>query len=81
MIIMSILKKVFNYLLTSIQLVTNFGYIAIEKVTEWDLETLNGVILNLLLMNTFIDFVGMENNSSNKKIKTCLKTDLVDENL
>ena len=61
---MSRLKKIFNYVLTSIRLVTNFGYITIEKVTKWDLETLNGVILNLMLMNTFTNFVGMTNNSS-----------------
>ena len=61
---MSKLKKIFNYVLTSIQLVTNFGYITIEKVTKRDLETLNGVILNLILMNTFINFIAMTNNSS-----------------
>ena len=61
---MSRLKKILNYVLTSIQLVTNFGYITIEKVTKWNLETLNGVILNLMLMNTFTNFVGMTNNSS-----------------
>ena len=58
------LKEIFNYALTSIQIVTNFGYITIEKVTKRDLENLNGVILNLILMNTFINFVGMTNNSS-----------------
>ena len=63
-IIMSKLKEIFNYALTSIQIVTNFGYITIEKVTKRDLENLNGVILNLILMNTFINFVGMTNNSS-----------------
>ena len=61
---MSKLKKIFNNVLTSIQLVTNFAYITIEKVTKRDLETLNGVILNLMLMNTFTNFVGMTNNSS-----------------
>ena len=61
---MSKLKKIFNYVLTSIQLVTNFGYITIEKVTKRDLETLNGVILNLILMNTFINYIAMTNNSS-----------------
>ena len=61
---MSKLKEIFNYTLTSIQIVTNFGYITIEKVTKRDLENLNGVILNLILMNTFINFVGMTNNSS-----------------
>ena len=61
---MSKLKKIFNYVLTSIQLVTNFGYITIEKVTKRDLETLNGVILNLILMNTFINFIAMTNNLS-----------------
>ena len=61
---MSKLKKIFIYVLTSIQLVTNFGYITIEKVTKRDLETLNGVILNLILMNTFINFIAMTNNSS-----------------
>ena len=61
---MSKLKKIFNYVLTSIQLVTNFGYITIEKVTKRDLETLNGVILNLILMNTFINYITMTNNSS-----------------
>ena len=61
---MSKLKKIFIYVLTSIQLVTNFGYITIEKITKRDLETLNGVILNLILMNTFINFIAMTNNSS-----------------
>ena len=61
---MSKLKKIFNYVLTSIQLVTNFGYITIEKVTKRDLETLNGVILNLILMNTFINFIAVTNNLS-----------------
>ena len=61
---MSKLKKIFNYVLTSIQLVTNFGYITIEKVTKRDLETVNGVILNLILMNTFINYIAMTNNSS-----------------
>ena len=61
---MSKLKKIFNYVLTSIQLVTNFGYITIEKVTKRGLETLNGVILNLILMNTFINFIAMTNNLS-----------------
>ena len=61
---MSKLKKIFNNVLTSIQLVTNFGYITIEKVTKRDLETLNGVILNLILMNIFINFIAMTNNSS-----------------
>ena len=61
---MSKLKKIFIYVLTSIQLVTNFGYITIEKVTKRDLETLNGVILNLILMNTFINFIAVTNNLS-----------------
>ena len=61
---MSKLKKIFNYVLTSIQLVTNFGHITIAKVTKRDLETLNGVISNLILMNLFINFIGMTNNSS-----------------
>ena len=61
---MSKLKKIFNYVLTSIQLATNFGHITIAKVTKRDLETLNGVISNLILMNTFINFIGMTNNSS-----------------
>ena len=71
---MSKLKKIFNYILILIQLVTNFGYVTIEKVIKWDLETLNGVILNLILMNTFINFIGMTNN-----LWEFLKTDLVDK--
>ena len=61
---MSKLEKISNYVLTSIQVLTNFSYITIEKFTKRDLETLNGIILNLILMNTFVNFLGMTINSS-----------------
>ena len=59
---MSKLRNILNYVLTSIQVLTNFGYITIENATKADLETLNNIILNLLLMNIFTNFVGMTNN-------------------
>ena len=59
---MSKLRNTLNYVLTSIQVLTNFGYITIENATKADLETLNNIILNLLLMNIFTNFVGMTNN-------------------
>ena len=62
--IMSKLEKISNYVLTSIQVLTNFSYITIEKFTKRDLETLNGIILNLILMNTFVNFFGMTINLS-----------------
>ena len=49
----------------------NFGCITIEKVIKRDLATVNDVISNIILMNTFIDFVGMTNNSSNHKKCLC----------
>ena len=61
---MSKLEKISNYVLTSIQVLTNFSYITIEKFTKRDLETLNGIIFNLILMNTFVNFFGMTINSS-----------------
>ena len=61
---MSKLEKISNYVLTSIQVLTNFSYITIEKFTKRDLETLNGIILNLILMNTFVNFFGMTINLS-----------------
>ena len=61
---MSKLEKISNYVLTSIQVLTNFSYITLEKFTKRDLETLNGIILNLILMNTFVNFFGMTINLS-----------------
>ena len=61
---MSKLEKISNYVLTSIQVLTNFSYITIEKFTKRDLETLNGIILNFILMNTFVNFFGMTINLS-----------------
>ena len=61
---MSKLEKISNYVLTSIQVLTNFSYITIGKFTKRDLETLNGIILNLILMNTFVNFFGMTINLS-----------------
>ena len=63
------LKKIFNYVLTSIQLGINFGCITIEKAIY--LATVNSVTLNLILMNTFIDFVGMTNNWSDHRKCLC----------
>ena len=59
---MSKLRNTLNYVLTSIQVLTNFDYITIENATKADLETLINIILNLLLMNIFTNFVGTTNN-------------------
>ena len=49
----------------------DFGCITIEKVIKRHLATINGVILNLILMNTFVDFVGMTNNLSDHRKCLC----------
>ena len=59
MLILIKLKKIFSYVLTSIQLAINFGCITIKKVGWQDLVIANGLILKITLM--IIWFVGTIN--------------------
>ena len=61
LIILIKLRKIFSYVLTSIQLAMNFGSITTKPVIKRDLVLSNDVFLKILLTNTIISFVGMTN--------------------